>query len=753
MDAGDATAAGHVEHVAAAEELLGAAFAEDRAAVDLRGDLKADPGREIRLDRAGDHIDRRALRRHDDVDAGGARHLRQTLDRRLDVLAGDQHQIGHLVDDDDDQRQFAGVEGLRLEDRLAGLGIEAGLHLADQAFALGRRFGEPGVEPVDVAHAELRHLAIAVLHLAHRPFQRQNGLARIGDDRREQMRDAVIDRQLQHFRIDHDEFAAVGRHPVQDRQDHRVDADRLARPGGAGDQQMRHPGEVGQHRLAGNVLAEDQGEPARMLFIDRRIEQFAQKHRLGPAVRQFDADHGASRHDRDADRDGAHRAGDVVGQADDPRRLDSGRRLELVQGHHRAGTDLHDLAAHAVILEHGFEHAGVLCERLLVDRGGLGGRRLVQQFERGQHRLLVGDEVEPGLALFFAAPARRRRSRRRGDEPDQAGPLAFLVIGLRRWRAVEPRLAPFRQPGDDLPRARLGPQRRRDRRCRSRSCHQRRSSRPPNPAAATAPRPERTATSPGAAAGARAEIAPVAPGKSEDQQQRQAEPGRRHHRDRQCRRAEPGHASTAAAAPSRRRRRSPARHKAPPGREPTAPAPPEPAPPAAIRACARTTAADGPATAATTSRTARAGSQRRRGRGSGAGCRRARRRHGRENYAPPNRSPYPATDPAGCRKTAPPPPAGRPATGQSPGSRRRAASAPPAPLSRRAGGDRPHPPTNRSIWPCFPRCRPAPKTRAVADHTAAAQLYVITARRETARCRIGLAGRNPAGAPRLILCR
>ena len=120
VDTGDAPAARHVEHVAAAEQLLGAAFAEDRAAVDLRGHLKADAGREVRLDRAGDDVDGRALRRHDQVDPGGAGHLRQTLDRRLDLLAGDQHQIGHLVDDDDDQRQFAGVERLRLENRLTG---------------------------------------------------------------------------------------------------------------------------------------------------------------------------------------------------------------------------------------------------------------------------------------------------------------------------------------------------------------------------------------------------------------------------------------------------------------------------------------------------------------------------------------------------------------------------------------------------------------------------------------------------------
>ena len=40
VDAGDAAAARHVEHVALAEQLLGALLAEDGAAVDLARDLK-----------------------------------------------------------------------------------------------------------------------------------------------------------------------------------------------------------------------------------------------------------------------------------------------------------------------------------------------------------------------------------------------------------------------------------------------------------------------------------------------------------------------------------------------------------------------------------------------------------------------------------------------------------------------------------------------------------------------------------------
>ena len=48
------------------------------------------------------------LRREDQVDADGARHLRQPADRFLDLVARHHHQVGQLVDDDDDEGQRLG---------------------------------------------------------------------------------------------------------------------------------------------------------------------------------------------------------------------------------------------------------------------------------------------------------------------------------------------------------------------------------------------------------------------------------------------------------------------------------------------------------------------------------------------------------------------------------------------------------------------------------------------------------------------
>ena len=126
---------------------------------------------------------------------------------------------------------------------------------------------------------------------------------------------------------------------------------------------MRHAREIGDDRRAADVLAEHEGEARRGALVGVGGEQLAQIHRLGLAVGQLDADDVAPGNDRDARRDRAHRARDVVGEADDARRLDAGRRLELVERDDRAGPHLHDLAVDAEIVEHGFEQPRVLLQR------------------------------------------------------------------------------------------------------------------------------------------------------------------------------------------------------------------------------------------------------------------------------------------------------------------------------------------------------------------------------------------------------
>ena len=68
----------------------------------LRRDLKGDAARDVRLDDAGDDVGARRLRGDDEVNAGRARHLRDARDRAFHVGRRGLHQVGQLVDDDDD---------------------------------------------------------------------------------------------------------------------------------------------------------------------------------------------------------------------------------------------------------------------------------------------------------------------------------------------------------------------------------------------------------------------------------------------------------------------------------------------------------------------------------------------------------------------------------------------------------------------------------------------------------------------------
>ena len=175
---------------------------------------------------------------------------------------------------------------------------------------------------------------------------------------------------------------------------------------------MRHAGEVGDDRLAADVLAQRQRQGGRDVLVVRAPTAARAGYtvsRLG--VGQLDADDVAARHGGDARRHRAHRAGDVVGQADHAARLGAGRRLQLVERHHRAGPDLHDLALDAEIVEHRLQQAGVLL-----------AARPRRSWSRPRH-------AAAATADRAAAAGSRRRGRARAGRPWARLPCA--VDGLR----------------------------------------------------------------------------------------------------------------------------------------------------------------------------------------------------------------------------------------------------------------------------------------------------------------------------------
>ena len=221
-----------IQHVAAAEELLGPVAVENRARVDLRRHAERDARWQVGLDQAGDHVDRRALGGQDEVDADGPRHLREAGDRLLHLAAREHHQVGQLVDGEHDVgqrlRQLVGIRG-----RLAG-----------PAVRLLQLCAHVPVVLLQVAHPFRRQLLVAFLHLVDGPAQGVGGQLRLDHHRRQQVGDVLVHAELEPLGIDQDEPHVVGRGLVEDAREHRVHRHALARAGGAGDEEMGHLREV-----------------------------------------------------------------------------------------------------------------------------------------------------------------------------------------------------------------------------------------------------------------------------------------------------------------------------------------------------------------------------------------------------------------------------------------------------------------------------------------------------------------------------
>ncbi len=174
-----------------------------------------------RLDEAGHDVGARALRGHDEVDTRRTAELRDANDARLDILPGDHHEVGELVDDDDEVGHLGGrivvmielagsllfVEGRDLADADALEDLEAALHLGHRPLQSARRRGRIVVmielagsllfvEGRDLADADALEDLEAALHLGHRPLQSARRLLGLGDNRDVQVRTPMRSKTL-----------------------------------------------------------------------------------------------------------------------------------------------------------------------------------------------------------------------------------------------------------------------------------------------------------------------------------------------------------------------------------------------------------------------------------------------------------------------------------------------------------------------------------------------------------------------------
>jgi len=101
------------------------------------------------------------------------------------------------------------------------------------------------------------------------------------------MRAAVIDRELKHFRVDHNELTLLGRERVHQAEDHRVDAHGFTGTGRTRDKQMRHLGKVGHKGCAANIFTEDERKRSLRVLEHRTGEHIAEPYHLAFAVGQL----------------------------------------------------------------------------------------------------------------------------------------------------------------------------------------------------------------------------------------------------------------------------------------------------------------------------------------------------------------------------------------------------------------------------------------------------------------------------------
>src|SRR5262249_10462783 len=253
-------------------------------------------------------------------------HLCQAGDRFFDVVGVDHHQVGQLVDDNYEIGEW----------------LVFGVHVVEQSRLAALL--ECAIVLIDVTNAALRQQLQPALHLLGGVAEHVGCNLWIRDDRRDQVRDILIQIKFQTLRINQDHFYVIRAGFVQDRHHERIDEHALASSRRAGNQQVRHGSEIGDADAAVKIAAHRQGQLAGGVQELAGFNGFPQRDRLSIDIRNFDADGGLARNTFDQNRFRLKGQAQIFGEADDPAVLDAGLGLELKSRHHRAGVDLCDAA-------------------------------------------------------------------------------------------------------------------------------------------------------------------------------------------------------------------------------------------------------------------------------------------------------------------------------------------------------------------------------------------------------------------------
>ena len=158
------------------------------------------------------------------------------------------------------------------------------------------------------------------------------------------MRDAIVDRQLDHLRVDEHELHFVRAAMVNDARDDGIDAHALAAAGRAGDQKMRRLRQIGHDGLPGDVLPQSHEDMALAMLKGIAGKHIMKRHRRRLRIRDLDADRRFPR-DRgfDADMCRLKSHGELIRKPFDLAHADAHFRLEFETRHRRPHAVVNDL--------------------------------------------------------------------------------------------------------------------------------------------------------------------------------------------------------------------------------------------------------------------------------------------------------------------------------------------------------------------------------------------------------------------------
>ena len=290
-------------------------------------------------------------------------------------------------------------------------------------------------------NAEPGHQGIAAFHFRDAPTQRVGRFFHVGDDGREQMRDAFVDGKLEHLRVDHDQAHVLGRGLVEQAQHHGVQRNRLAGAGRAGNEQMGHPRQVGHDGLAADVLAERQRQRRLQRIVGLGFDDLAERDDLARLVGDLEPHirlAGDDLHHPHADR--RERTRQVLREIADLAAFDAGRGLQLEACHDGPGMHGDHFRLYAKIAELDLDEARHRLQRLgrvpALSRRRIVEQRQGRQLGRGRrlekrHLPLAIDSLAHFDLLEHGLDARRAHLRLRAHSTHYLVSLLFRAAALQ----------------------------------------------------------------------------------------------------------------------------------------------------------------------------------------------------------------------------------------------------------------------------------------------------------------------------------